>query len=119
MGFAQNLDHLMQSRGMTKYQLAKELVCHQTSVTNWLENGTVPQKRTLGAIANLFNISVEALCSDDLPDFEQKEKHSTDGEVLKALTPDHYEEFLSSLTLEEIKALYEKMGEEMAKRIGK
>ena len=74
MGFAQNLDHLMQSRGMTKYQLAKELVCHQTSVTNWLENGTVPQKRTLGAIANLFNISVEALCSEELPDIEQKEK---------------------------------------------
>ncbi len=73
MGFAQNLDHLMQSRGMTKYQLAKKLVCHQTSVTNWLENGTVPQKRTLGAIANLFNISIETLCSDDLPDFKQKE----------------------------------------------
>lgn len=73
MGFAQNLDHLMQSRGMTKYQLAKELVCHQTSVTNWLENGTVPQKRTLGAIANLFNISVEALCSEELPNIEQKE----------------------------------------------
>lgn len=81
MGFAQNLDYLMQTKGMTKYQLAKEIGCHQTSVTNWLENGTVPQKRTLGAISNLFGLSVDELCSDVLPVLSKKENPTVSGEV--------------------------------------
>ena len=78
-----------------------------------LRKGTFPDDR-LVEIANYLNVATSYLTGE-----EEKEKHSTEGEVLKALTPDRYEEFLSSLTLEEIKALYEKMGEEMAKRIGK
>ena len=82
MGFAQNLDYLMQAKGMTKYQIAKAIGCHQTSVTNWLENGTVPQKRTLGAISELFGMSIEELCSDELPVMGKKENPTVSGEVL-------------------------------------
>ena len=81
MGFAQNLDYLMQTKGMTKYQIAKAIGCHQTSVTNWLENGTVPQRRTLGAISDLFGMSVEELCSDELPIMGKKENPTVSGEV--------------------------------------
>lgn len=81
MGFAQNLDYLMQMRGMTKYQLAKELGCHQTSVTNWLENGTTPHKRTIEAVASVFGISANELCSDELPDLSKKENPTASGEV--------------------------------------
>lgn len=77
MGFAQNLDSLMQSRGMTKYQLAKEIGCHQTSITNWLENGTTPQKRTLEAVAAVFGVTSTALCSDAPIVGEDKKENPT------------------------------------------
>lgn len=86
MGFAQNLDYLMQKRGMTKYQLAKVLGCHQTSVTNWLENGTTPHKRTIEAIASVFGISTNELCADELPDLSKKEIPDPFGSGIDAET---------------------------------
>ena len=80
MGFAQNLAYLMQRNAMTKYQLAKEVGCHQTSITNWLENGTMPQKRTIDAVASVFGISSVDLCGDDLPQCKQKNTPTSEGE---------------------------------------
>ena len=80
MGFAQNLAYLMQRNAMTKYQLAKEVGCHQTSITNWLENGTMPQKRTIEAVASVFSISAVELCGDDSPRCKQKNTPTSEGE---------------------------------------
>lgn len=83
MGFAQNLDYLMRKNGLSKYQVAKTIGCHQTSVTNWLENGTVPQKRTLSAVADIFGMSIDEICADNLPESEKKENPTaSNGEVL-------------------------------------
>ena len=67
MGFAQNLKFLMDHYDLTNYQLAKELNCSQTSVTNWLSGDSHPQRRTLAAIASKFDLTVEALCADTPP----------------------------------------------------
>lgn len=67
MGFAQNLKFLMDHYNLTNYQLAKELNCSQTSVTNWLSGDSRPQRRTLAAIASKFDLTVEALCADTPP----------------------------------------------------
>lgn len=67
MGFAQNLKYLMGHYDLTNYQLAKELSCSPTSITNWLSELSRPQKRTIATIASKFDISIEELCGNDLP----------------------------------------------------
>lgn len=105
MGFAQNLDHLMQMLGMTKYQLAKELGCHQTSVANWLENGTMPHKRTIEAVASVFGITSTELCADEIPVLRKKEKPAPSGG--DRLNPLYYE--LSPENREFIDSMIEKL----------
>ncbi len=72
MEFAQTLKRLMDREGLSNYQLAKELDCHQTSVKNWL-CGSKPQKLMLKNIADYFGVSVDYLLGND-----QKEKAPID-----------------------------------------
>ncbi len=67
MGFAQNLKYLMDHYDLTNYQLAKELSCSPTSITNWLSEVSRPQKRTIATIASKFDITIEELCGNELP----------------------------------------------------
>ena len=116
MGFAQNLAQLMQSKGLTKYQLAKKLECHQTSVTNWLENGTVPHKRTLNAIAALFDVSVEELCTDNLPGLNKEKSPTPLG---AELTKESIQMLLDRMSAEDLSALIADAASELAKRNAK
>jgi len=68
MSFAQTLQQLMDRDGLTNYQLAKALECHQTSVKNWL-GGSKPQKLMLKKIADYFGVTTDYLLTG-----EQKEK---------------------------------------------
>ncbi len=80
MAFAQNLNHLMDICGLTKYKLAKILNCHQTTVQNWLE-GSEPQKRSQIALADYFGITVSELMGDALPSPKKENKPTTKGEL--------------------------------------
>jgi len=76
MSFAHNLKYLMDQYGLSNYQLAKELECHQTSVANWL-NGTMPQKKMQKEIADYFQVSINQMNSDVEPcpsSLHEKEK---------------------------------------------
>ena len=66
MPFAQNLQYLMEQGGLSNYQLAKDIECHQSSVSNWL-NGTIPQKKMQKAIAEYFRVTVEQLNAESRP----------------------------------------------------
>lgn len=61
MEFAQTLQKLMYERGVSNYQLAKALGCHQSNVAYWLNGDRTPQKRMRLAIAEYFGIPVSAL----------------------------------------------------------
>ena len=82
MGFAQNLKYLMEHYGLTNYQLAKELNCSPSSVSNWLSEISRPQKRTVATIAAKFDVSVEALCGEGLPHIKGENR-------LLGMTPPH------------------------------
>lgn len=82
MGFAQNLKYLMEHYDLTNYQLAKELHCSPSSVSNWLSEISRPQKRTVATIAAKFDISVEALCGEGLPHIKGENR-------LFGMTPPH------------------------------
>lgn len=84
MAFAQNLKHLMDIRGLSKYKLAKILDCHQTTVQNWLE-GSEPQKRSQLALANYFRITVSELMGDELPYPKNEKKPLPIGEELTGI----------------------------------
>lgn len=75
MQFSQRLKQLMDQRGLTNYQLAKDLDVHQSTVAYWLE-GKVPRKRTQMQIAKYFNVPVEYLMGTEEP----KEKPLINGD---------------------------------------
>ena len=61
MHFANNLKFLMDQAGLTNYQLAKKLNCHQSNIAYWLSGDRTPRKKTQFELANLFGVSHEAL----------------------------------------------------------
>ena len=82
MGFAQNLKYLMEHNDLTNYQLAKELNCSPSSVSNWLSEISRPQKRTVATIAAKFDVSVDALCGEGFPHIKGENR-------LLGMTPPH------------------------------
>lgn len=64
MNFAQTLSNLMAKKGLTNYQLAKDLDVHQTTVANWLE-GKPPRRKTAMQLADYFNVTVDYLLGAD------------------------------------------------------
>lgn len=101
--FAQNLAYLMRKKCYSKYRLAKELRCHQTTVANWLSGDSMPQGRMLFTIAEHFEVDIDDLVNVDLA---QKEKPSTvssgelDNEILRLfmkLSPEDQERELAYL----------------------
>ena len=74
MGFAQNLKFLMETEGLTKYRLAKEINISQTSLANWLEEKNIPHPSTLNILASYFEISVNELVGEKLPPVRKKEQ---------------------------------------------
>lgn len=74
MAFAQNLKYLMDYYHLSKYQLAKELGCHQSSVKNWLSGEVKPQGRTLREIAEKFDLTPEAMTGEELPHIKGQDR---------------------------------------------
>ena len=59
--FKQILNDLMIDHGYTKYRLAKELGCSQTTVANWLKGSNEPQPLMYDKIAGAFGVTVDYL----------------------------------------------------------
>lgn len=57
MDFKQILNELMYERGYTKYRLAKEVGCSQTTIANWLKGTNEPQSYMFERIASVFDVS--------------------------------------------------------------
>lgn len=56
MNFPETLQKMMETKGVTKYRLAKDLGVSQSSVANWL-NGSSPHPFMLDKIAAYFGCS--------------------------------------------------------------
>lgn len=85
MGFAQNLQYLMDSEGISRYRLAKDLNCHITTVTHWLTGETEPQKQNLIDIAKRFNVRVEDLDGDEFPQIIKNDPVTVDGDKVEEI----------------------------------
>jgi transcriptional regulator with XRE-family HTH domain len=51
----------MDQNGLTNYQLAKLLGCHQSNIAYWLSGDRTPRKQTQKKLAELFDVTVESL----------------------------------------------------------
>lgn len=75
MSFAQRLKYLMDERGLTNYQLAKNLDIHPTTVANWL-GGKEPRKSTQHQLAKYFGVSTDYLLGES-----DKKMPTVEGEL--------------------------------------
>ena len=82
MTFAQVLNELMNSRGVTNYALAKYLKCSQSTIKNWLTNTTRPNHDKLKQVAEYFGVSVDYI----LGTTDETEKPS--DSIVEGLSPD-------------------------------
>lgn len=82
MPFAQTLNKLMAERGLSNYQLSKDLDVHPTTIANWLD-GKMPRKKTLVQIARYFSVTVDRLTGEDEL-VDQRTDGSVTDSVLKA-----------------------------------
>ncbi len=109
MAFAQNLNHLMQVKGLTNYQLSKDLDVHATSITNWLSDNSKPIKRMQVRLADYFGITIDELMGDELPEpgikkepapnFEGEltETQREAMELVKSMSDDQLRVFIATL----------------------
>ena len=61
MVFADRLLDLIRKRGITKKEFAEAIQINKNQVKRWEDVGTIPNRTTLNAIANYFNVSVAYL----------------------------------------------------------
>ena len=86
MEFRQVLADLMEERGWTNYRLAKLLDCSQSTVSNWINGETMPQKKTLMRIADVFHVTVEELQGQKKPAAQGGELDDLNA-ILRRLSP--------------------------------
>lgn len=67
MPFTENFVYLKEKTGLTKYQIAKDLDCSQSSVKNWETGDVVPRDRARNKIAKYFGITLAELDGDEFP----------------------------------------------------
>lgn len=57
MSFAEILQNLMNERTLSNYKLAKMVGCSQSTVKYWLDGSSIPQNRTITALADALGVS--------------------------------------------------------------
>lgn len=72
MGFSKNLCFLMAEKNVSKYRLAKDIDCSQSSVKNWRDGTVIPHPRARQKIADYFGITLAELDGDELPTLPEK-----------------------------------------------
>lgn len=79
MGFSKNLCFLMAEKNVSKYRLAKDIDCSQSSVKNWRDGTVIPHPRARQKIADYFGITLAELDGDELPTLLEKSAKKAPG----------------------------------------
>ena len=66
MYFPQNLMKIMTEHRLTRYALAKELGCHPSTVSYWLEGSTDPSRKYKKRIAEKYGYREDSLDTAEL-----------------------------------------------------
>lgn len=119
MYFARNLKILMEQKGISNYQLAKEAGCHQSNVAYWLEGTRHPQKRMIYKVAEVLGVHPIDITDIDISDtsieirpfskptdyelvsraIKNQRRKAEDGQKEKPTTPECSELNLSDMEL--------------------
>lgn len=79
--FTDNLNRLLQERGITQAELAAYMEVSNTTISNWVKGYKVPRMDKVDKLCSFFKIKRSELleqspapASDDLPDLTQKDE---------------------------------------------
>lgn len=86
MGFSKNLCFLMAEKNVSKYRLAKDIDCSQSSVKNWRDGTVIPHPRARQKIADYFGITLSELDGDELPTLPEKGTKKAPGTNAEGLS---------------------------------
>ena len=99
--FSLNIKYLRKKKGLSQKELAKELNCTNTTISNWEVGIRVPESIDLPMIAEYFGVSIDDLLTKDLMNEEihsnKKDKVILDN--IKLLTDEEKEKILSIIDL--------------------
>ncbi len=65
MDFSKKIQELRKQRGLTQEKLAEVLFVSRTAISKWESGSGYPSVDSLKVIAKFFNVTVDALISDD------------------------------------------------------
>lgn len=66
MSFSQKLKMLMEFTDTSNYRLSKDLNYSASTIANWLNDKTTPNRSKIDQLAKYFNVSVDFLLYDDV-----------------------------------------------------
>lgn len=73
--FVRNFNFLMDEHGVTNYRMAKIMKVHATTIANWRNGVSVPNREKLERISIVFGIMEDQLLGENYPPIE-KGKHT-------------------------------------------
>lgn len=109
MPFPEILQSLMDANNISRYRLSKIIGCSQSTIKYWIDGATVPQNRTMQAIADAFGVSVAFLQGKDEEEkaeetHNNKETSAAEEAIKAALWHDD-----TDLTKEDIDELWDEI----------
>jgi len=66
MNISQRIQNIMNSKGVTRYKLAKEFGVHQTTIKNWFDKESFTIE-TLTKIAKILDVSIQSFFESEIP----------------------------------------------------
>ena len=83
MNIGNNIKQLRQKKNLTQDQVAEKLGISYQAVSKWENNANTPDISLLPQIANLFDVSIDALFSENITDYSDLNHYMKDDDVIR------------------------------------
>ncbi len=85
MNIGNNIKQLRQQKNLTQEQVAEKLGVSYQAVSKWENNANTPDIALLPKIANLFDVSIDALFSDSITDYSDLHPFMKDDDIIRVV----------------------------------
>lgn len=83
MNIGNNIKQLRQKKNLTQDQVAEKLGISYQAVSKWENNANTPDISLLPQIANLFDVSIDALFSENITEYSDLHNYMKDDDVIR------------------------------------
>ncbi len=85
MNIGNNIKQLRQRKSLTQEQVAEKLGVSYQAVSKWETGANTPDIALLPEIASLFGVSIDALFSEEVPDYSDIQSFMKDDGVIRVI----------------------------------